>query len=81
MYVGNILLNYAEKAKDITSSQTFNEFIINEEEILDFLTFWLRQEVENSLFVLYDIRRYQIIGFVESDYIVPKIDNLSVDSK
>jgi hypothetical protein len=45
VYIGNILLNYAEKAKDMTSSQAFNEFIINEEEILDFLTFWLNQEV------------------------------------
>jgi len=44
----------------MTSSQTFNEFVINEEEILDFLTFWLKQDMENSLFVLYARTRQRL---------------------
>lgn len=27
--------------------------MVNEEEILDFLTFWLKKEAENEIFVLY----------------------------
>lgn len=53
VHIGNTLINYGQQAKEMTFEQAQMEFSINEEEILDFLTFWLKQESGSSLFILY----------------------------
>lgn len=45
------MLEYAKKAREIPEEQAHEEFYIAEEEILDFLTFWLKEE--SNIFILY----------------------------
>lgn len=49
--VGHHLLEYAKKCKDMNAEQARQAYFISEEEILDFLTFWLKEQPK--VFILY----------------------------
>lgn len=51
--IGTTLMDYGREVKGLTVEQAQLGFVVSEEEVPDFLTFWLKQDSNSDMFVLY----------------------------